>query len=435
MRDDAAAHAEPAPFPGNGGCSVTRPKSAQLRAWPRIAAVVALCAFAASCGGGGKARGAYAVRDSAGVQIVSNPSSVTADPACPVVDSVPAFTIGGVGAEGPYDVQLVWGALQLRDGNVVVLNGATSELRFFDGAGKHVRSVGRKGSGPGEFQSPYRLFWSGPDTLMVQDFGTSRLTMLGSDGTFFGVVPLQRVSGALLVGRLPSGEFLAQTSGSIMPGQGTSGRQRSPVHLVRLSREGAVLDTLGAFAGSENVTEISERSASVGPAMFGLNTVFALADSLVYVADGAEYRVRVYAGGRRLVRIIEKAHAPVPVTRAMWDAESARQTAASSDPRSREFWGRLHANDRMPATLPSYRNIALDGDGWLWVRPYAVTEQGSLLWDVFDASGRLRCAVRLSAALAARDVGHDRFLGVVRDEDGVEQVRVYRIRRSGRSPS
>ena len=399
------------------------------------AALAALSFAGISCGHDTTSNGSYAVRDSAGIQIVSNPSAVTGDSACPVVDSVPTFTIGGAGAEGPYDVQQVTGARVLANGSLVLLNGATSELRHFDSTGLYLRSAGRKGSGPGEFQSPYQLFWYGPDTLMVQDFATSRLSFVGTDGRFLGDVALRRGLGGTLVGRLPHGDFLATTSDYVAPGHGTSGRQHPPLRLVRVSREGAVLDTLGTFPGGERVLEITEQSGSVGPATFGRETQFELADSLLYLADAAEYRVRVYAGGRRLVRIIEKVHDPVPVTKAMWDAERSRQAGATSNPRFKEFLERLQANDRMPATLPAYRGIALDADGWLWVRPYAVSETGSLSWDVFDASGRLRCAVRLPAGLTARDVSHDYFLGVVRDEDGVEQVRLYRIRRGGRSPT
>jgi hypothetical protein len=388
-----------------------------------------------ACGREAGPEGSYAVRDSAGVQIVSNPASVTADSTCPVVDTAAAFTIGGANAEGPYDVQRVGGARQLRDGTIVLLNGATSELRFFDPAGHYLRGTGRKGSGPGEFQSPYQLLWYGRDTLMVQDFGTGRISLLGTDGSSRGEISLQRAMAAIVIGRLPDGTLLFSASGFVQPGQGSSGRQRSPMRLVRLSTEGAVLDTIGVFPGSENVSVISERSASVGPATFGRSTVFALRDSLLYLGDNDSYRIQVLASGRRLVRVIERSHRPVPVTTAMVDSVKARQDRATSSPQWREIQERMWALDKLPATLPAYRNIALDADGWLWVRPYSESQEGSLSWDVFDANGRLRCAVALPADLRALEIGATHLLGEARDADGVEQVRFYRLSRSGHSPS
>lgn len=397
------------------------------------AAVLAALALGA-CGHQGSPKGAYAVRDSSGVQIVSNPSAVEADSACPIVRSAPAVSIGGANAEGPYDVGRVTGARRLADGNIVLLNGATSELRFFDGTGRYLRSVGRKGSGPGEFQSPYQLLRHGPDTLMVQDFSTSRITLVGIGGTFYGDVPLHGFFGGSLIGRLPDGSLLLSASQPVWPGQQTSGRGREPVQLVRVSRAGAVLDTIGVFPGSETVREVSEHSASVGPATFGRSTVFTIADSLLYVGDNAEYRVRVFGDGRRLIRIIEKAQLPAPVTAAMVDSEKALRDRRTTDPRWREIENRMWALDRLPETLPAYRNIAVDADGWLWVRPYSLAQEGSVTWDVFDASGRLRCAVRLPANLTAREIGHDDLLGVATDEDGVEQVRLYRMRRNAVAP-
>jgi hypothetical protein len=379
-------------------------------------------------------KGAYAVRDSSGVQIVSNPSAVEGDSGCPQVGSAPAFSIGGANAEGPYDIARVTGAQRLADGSIVLLNGATSELRYFDGAGRYVRSVGRKGSGPGEFESPYQLLRYGPDTLMVQDFSTARITLLGTDGTFYGDVSLRGFFGGSLVGRLPDGSLVLSALQPVRPGQGTSGRSREPAPLVRVSREGVVLDTLGEYPGSENVREISEHSASVGQATFGRSTVFTVADSLLYVGDNAVYRVRVLAGGRRLIRIIEKAQPPAPVTAAMVDSEKARRSRRGTDPRWREVENRMWALDRLPETLPAFRNIAVDADGWLWVRPYSLAHDGGISWDVFDPAGRLRCAVRLPATLAAREVGHDHFLGVVTDDDGVEQLQFYQLRRGARSP-
>lgn len=401
---------------------------------PLEVALVAVVACT-GCGRDSAPSGSYAVRDSSGVQIVSNPSSVTADSTCPMVESAPAFTIGGPDAEGPYDVGRVGGARQLRDGTIIVLNGATAELRFFDATGHYLRSAGRKGSGPGEFQSPYQLLWYGRDTLMVQDFGTARITLLGTDGSPRRDIPLQRTMAAMLIGRLADGTLLFSTSAFVRPGEGTSGRQRSPMRLVRASTDGAVLDTIGAFPGSENLTVISERSASVGPATFGRSTVYALMDSLLYLGDNDAYRVQVLAGGRQLVRIIERAQRPVPVTMAMVDSMKARQERAASSPQWREIQAQMWALDKMPATLPAYRNIAVDADGWLWVRPYSVEDVGNLSWDVFDATGRLRCVVPLPANLAAREVGHDHFLGVALDADGVEQVRYYRVRRGWRAPT
>lgn len=395
------------------------------RPWVLLAVVLVSCRDAGP-------KGTFAVRDSSGVQIVSNPSAVTGDSGCPRVDTVPALTIGGAGAEGPYDLLRPSGALRLPDGGVVVVNGGTSELRVFDSTGRYARTFGRKGSGPGEYQNPAGLLWYGADTLLVADYGTSRLTLLGADGRLLEAIRLQGVYGCGLLGRLPDGSIVCSVGKGYSPGVAT-GKRRDPMYLVRVSREGAALDTIGTFPAAETVVEGNAQSISVSMVPFGKGTFAAMRDGRAYVADNAEYRVRVYAGGRRLERIVERAHEPVAVTAAAVAREKAQRTRSTTNPQFLAEIEKMFQRDRLPGTEPAHGRIAVDADGWLWVRAYGNSTVGDVAWDVFDATGRLRCALVLPAALAVREIGHDFVLGVATDADGVEQVRMLRLRRSASS--
>jgi len=396
--------------------------------------LTALAVALAACRAGA-AEGGYSVRDSAGVQIVSNPASVAGDSGCVAVDSVPSVTIGGADAEGPYDLVQVGGVLRLADGEVVALNASTSELRFFDPSGRHLRSVGRKGSGPGEFQNPSALLWYGADTLMVRDFATGRITLLGADGRLLEEVSLRGAPAGQLLGRMPDGSFLFSAGRTIRPGAEASGRSRSPVHLVRVSRRGEVLDTLGSFPGRESLIEASERSVMVGPALYGRSTTFAVRGSTLFVGDNAEYRVRAYSDGRRLERIVAREHSPEPLAAEVVERDRARRAAALTDARFRERLERMYQRDRLPEFLPAFGELVVDAQGWLWVSAYATASEGPRAWDVFDDSGRLRCALSLPAALSVQEIGRAFVLGVFRDEDGVEHVRLYGLRRGVRPTS
>jgi len=381
---------------------------------------------------GSEPRSAYAFHDSAGVQVISNPNAVSGDSGCPEVDSVPAFTIGGAEADGPYDLVRVAGVLGLADGNVAVLDGATSELRFFDSAGRHVRTVGRPGTGPGEYQNPWGLYRYGSDTLMVQDQGTARMTLLSGDGEVLKTISLRGIAGGPFVGRLPDGSLmLAVSRGQRRVVEG-SGRRRSVVHLVRASSEGQLLDTVGSFPGPERLVEVTERRLTATTPLYARNTGFAVGGASLFVGDNAEYRIRVYTNGRRLERIVQRAYAPVPLTAEMVARDKARQARALTDPRFRQALEQMYQRDRLPATLPAFGDLMVDAGGWLWVSGYTTAVEGNVLWDVFDPSGRLRCAIALPAALRVREIGHDHLVGVVSDEDGVEQVRLFQLLRDSR---
>ncbi len=66
-------------------------------------------------------------------------------------------------------------------------------------------------------------------------------------------------------------------------------------------------------------------------------------------------------------------------------------------------------------------------DGYLWVRAYDVPGHEANSWSVFDAEGTLLGAVELPSDLEPHDIGPDYVLGVWRDADDVEHVRMYAL--------
>jgi len=114
------------------------------------------------------------------------------------VDS-PSLVIGR-GARPETQLHRVTGAFRLSIGAIVVLNAGTSEVRYFDARGAHVRSIGGRGSGPGEFGSMDAAVFHGQRawtlddgvTLIEPSFVTS-VTTRGPDGLRQDTLPLLRL--------------------------------------------------------------------------------------------------------------------------------------------------------------------------------------------------------------------------------------------------
>jgi hypothetical protein len=90
------------------------------------------------------------VRDSAGIRIVENHLPGGAAPIYAELGA-PDLEIGVVDGDPAYSFTNVVGVRALPDGGFLVAEGPARELRLFDGNGRHVRSIGRAGDGPGEF--------------------------------------------------------------------------------------------------------------------------------------------------------------------------------------------------------------------------------------------------------------------------------------------
>jgi hypothetical protein len=83
----------------------------------------------------------------------------------------------------------VVGAVTLSDGGIVVLDGDSRELRFFDASGAHQLTVGGRGEGPGEFRFPGHLSRMAGDTLRVLDMASDRHSFFAPDGAFLRAEP------------------------------------------------------------------------------------------------------------------------------------------------------------------------------------------------------------------------------------------------------
>jgi sugar lactone lactonase YvrE len=62
--------------------------------------------------------------------------------------------------------------------------GANSRILKFSKDGKFIKSIGKKGSGPGDFDGPHALAFDSKGRLIVGDRGNNRIQILDQDGKF-----------------------------------------------------------------------------------------------------------------------------------------------------------------------------------------------------------------------------------------------------------
>ncbi len=109
---------------------------------------VAFSLLTAACGSEGASGPAVAVRDSAGITIVENSGSVPTGGGWSIA-AEPELVIGTFEGDPEYQLFQVEGALRLPDGRIAIGNTGSGEIRIFDASGVFLRSLGRKGEGPG----------------------------------------------------------------------------------------------------------------------------------------------------------------------------------------------------------------------------------------------------------------------------------------------
>lgn len=122
------------------------------------------------------------VRDSAGIQIVENPSPVWRDGGGWVVDPAPVLEFGSLDGGEAYEFSSIESAVILPGNDVAIVDGLTREIRVFGPAGSHKVTIGGRGEGPAEFAASPFLAFRSPDSLLAWDPRDRSLAWFGLDG-------------------------------------------------------------------------------------------------------------------------------------------------------------------------------------------------------------------------------------------------------------
>jgi hypothetical protein len=185
---------------------------------PCAAAAAATLVVAACAPDSAADSGSFVARDSAGIVIVENSAPPTE--ARWSVPSEPELSLGVVEGEASLQFDEVRGVVRFDDGRIVVADGGSRQVRFFDPAGGFLRLAGGPGSGPGEFESITTVFRSAGDTLHVYDQVLRRVTVFDPGGQLARTTPVESPEGAFfgprVEGVFDDGSYLLGTSPAFM---------------------------------------------------------------------------------------------------------------------------------------------------------------------------------------------------------------------------
>jgi hypothetical protein len=383
----------------------------------------------AGCDRPGPSSDQTAVRDSAGIRIVEFAPQPAG--AAWTVASQPALSIGSL--DGPAETQLgrVTGVVRLRDGTIVVADDAAPALRFFDRDGRHLRSVGRRGSGPGEFEQIGGLWRFAGDSLAVWDLRQSRLSIFSPAGELVRTaLPRPGPPGAFapMHGVFSDGSFVlgsGMNMGEIFAGG--SRRFRDTVVLVRYGAEGRALDTIGRFPGDERDAEVAGTGFSLNPVPFGRRTFIAVSGRHGYVVAG-DAQVAVLEPGGRRSSILRQRSAPSPVTPE--DISAFRQgTLAAASPGDRPGVETRLRSLRYPETKAPFAGLEVDDHDRAWLRVQDVPDGRASRWMVLSPTGELLARVELPPGFVLHQVDEDGVLGVSRGASDEPYVQFYPLSR------
>jgi hypothetical protein len=402
------------------------------RAAPWTTAVAVAC-VAGACSGDGRIPTAEVI-DSAGVRIVSYDLTEVPIPTYRTL-APHDLEIGTLDGAPEYTFSSIPDLALTGDGSIVVSDGVTQELRLYDADGSYVRTLGRRGEGPGEFSSAPMIAGLADDTAFVFDVRTVRVTSFGLEGELIETTSLRtdEMGRPQSVIRQDDGTYLLR-SRWVAPGAEDElydvRMELDSIVIEHVDASGTLIDTVRVMADRSRVRRVQSPS----PGIFRVQQAnvpyppraFVRSDGLRAVmaySDVFELELQEPAGNvGTILRVLGVQHpATADDIRAVQEARLREELGGGEiDPNIR----RLNL-DFLPDRLPAFASVRISDEGDIWVALTEYDASGGYDWLVFTPTGELRGVVHTPPDLQLFAMRADHIVGVFRDGLDVPYVRRY----------
>lgn len=311
-----------------------------------------------------------------------------------------------------------------------VVDRAASAVHLFDTSGRLLHSVGRNGQGPGEFLQIATVIPLSGDSIVVQEWRTSRLSFFGPDGRFvrqadLALPPLHLR--AHLLARYSDGGLLALSPAPEQerPRLGLVPMSQHVLGFASDSSPGRVLTALldREFVFRPGGRELVDAARFLRP--FGARgTVRALPDGFL-TGDGRLFEVQRYARDGRLRRSLRVDLQGPPLNAAARVAEKARMASIYRGGVLQEAFEAFWMDAPFPPAAPAFAQFEVDALGRLWVQAYPLSEEERTRWYVFASDARPVGQLEMPARFELHQISDSTVIGVLSREDGSQVVAVY----------
>jgi len=279
-------------------------------------------------------------------------------------------------------------------GRIYVLDSKEGYVKVFDRNGIYVRTIGKKGQGPGEFTIPLSVSIIRQNELVVDDF-RSRLVFFSLEGEF---------KKNLLVAKIGLLGIDIDSEGNLV-GLTIVREEENPRY--ELQKFDSELNYLHSFGDSPlpSVTGLNP---------FGGTIILSVIDNndQVVCAYPENYEIKIYDKEGNLKRKIIKDYDPVEITE-----EEIKDATEGIPPEQKLSIPKYHS---------AYRWFTTDDEGRIFVMTHERADEGDVYYyDVFDSEGKFIVKIRLKTR--PHVLKKRKFYTVEEDEERYLMVKRYKV--------
>ncbi len=303
--------------------------------------------------------------------------------------------LGGPEAKGDYSFNGIMTLAVDAQENIFVLDYKESHVKVFDKTGKYLRTIGRKGQGPGELDTPQDIaFERRSGDLNVLD--SSRITSFDPQGKFINTMLLKGIWGIRMRQDSLGNIYVLEVASSEKEGQYVIKKFAPDLKLIAIITQ---------------VPFLSGQTGAINP--FRPLPYFDIdyKDRFLYGFPKA-YEIQIIGPANKPVRRILKEYDPVAVT-----AKEIEEQKKKTPPQIKLEFSNYHA---------AFRRFYPDDEGHLFVQTFEKKRiPKGHVFDVFDTDGRYMGSIPLADAPVLIKKG--RLYSIEEDEDGYQIIKRYLV--------
>lgn len=331
-----------------------------------------------------------------GVKVIKNPKK-------PMYSKYVFFmeetlSIGETAGKEEYMFSRISGISVDREERIYVLDYSEANIKVFNKNGDYLKTIGRKGQGPGEMTSPFAICITKKNEIVVQDLNNHQISFFSLEGRYLKAISTAEL---IIVGSV------IDTRGSIIGIISTTGPDKQIVELKKFNSE---LDYLNSFCSFS----LPRRSPTYNP--FSPEICWALTvDDEVVCGYSEKYELNVFSSEGKLIRVIQKDYEPVRVT----PDEIDRIKKTLPGPMKLDF----------PKNHAAYRDFTIDEEGRFYVRSWEKNPGTKEYYlDIFNSEGIYIAKVPIGVNLNRNSVWKENKLYTIEsDEEGFQVVKRYKV--------
>lgn len=284
-----------------------------------------------------------------------------------------------------------------QNGTIYIFDSGDINIKVYNKNGVYLRTIGRKGQGPGEFGSSLLFFdISNDGKIYLADYGNKRIAIFDTTGTYLSGF---NISEGLLMG-------IRTDNTNIYLSNSLYDSEIRTLSIHKFSTSGEKIIDFGLFKVVQPIiTSRGENSISMLTSRSAPTTVWNISnDGKLFTGDGDKYQISVYNSEGEREIIFGRDFKPIP-------------NKTKQNPKAhKDLNDYLAAFDKFPA---------FDDNGNIWVKIFTEDKIEDFVYDIFSPDGIYLQQVSLEYQIyQMRD---DKIYSIVRDEDEIPMVKRFRL--------